>query len=177
MMDCVCVRLDSDDMAMTMNVMSHVDVFEQESTVCWTPRDPLAFWLRFGYARVRLPDKAGARFDCGVADLTWGAHRGHPRSGEMLKTKRATGLYADMDLTGVVSTLESHWVVLDAELSEIRKDFGTLRALTRKHGDFWSRPMAQLKKLRTQKENLLKECAALPAAQPCDQQPCGMRLC
>ena len=109
------------------------------------------------------------------ADL--GAHRGHPRSGEMLKTKRATGLYADMDLTGVVSTLESHWVVLDAELSEIRKDFGTLRALTRKHGDFWSRPMAQLKKLRTQKENLLKECAALPAAQPFDQQPWHMRLC
>ena len=39
-----------------------------------------------------------------------------------------------VDLTGVVSTLESHWVVLDAELSEIRKDFAVLRALTRKHG-------------------------------------------
>ena len=50
MMDCVCVRLDSDDMAMTMNVMSHVDVFEQESTVCWTPRDP-HMW-RFGYVLV-----------------------------------------------------------------------------------------------------------------------------
>jgi hypothetical protein len=75
------------------------------------------------------------------------------------KSARATGLYAEMDLTGVVSTLESHWVVLDAELSEIRKDFATLKALSRKHGDFWSRPMAQLKKLRTQKENLLKECA------------------
>ena len=69
----------------------------------------------------------------------------------------ASSLYSDMDLTGVVSTLESHWVVLDAELSEIRKDFAVLKALTRKHGDFWSRPMAQLKKLRTQKENLLKE--------------------
>ena len=82
------------------------------------------------------------------------------------KTKRATGLYAEMDLTGVVSTLESHWVVLDAELSEIKKDFNTLRALTRKHGDFWSRPMAQLKKLRTQKENLLKECAGVHSPQP-----------
>ena len=71
--------------------------------------------------------------------------------------KKASGIYAEMDLTGVISTLESHWVVLDAELSEIRKDFATLRALTRKHGDFWSRSMAQLKKLRTQKENLLKE--------------------
>lgn len=69
------------------------------------------------------------------------------------------GAYATMDLTGIVSTLESHWVVLDAELSEIRKDFGTLRALTRKHGEFWNRPMAHLKKLRTEKENLLKECA------------------
>ena len=75
----------------------------------------------------------------------------------MLKQKRATGLYSALDLTGVISTLESHWVVLDAELSEIRKDFTTLRGLTRKHGDFWSRPLAQLKKLRTQKENLLKE--------------------
>ena len=72
----------------------------------------------------------------------------------------ANSLYGQMDLTGVISTLESHWVVLDAELSEIRKDFATLKALTHKHGDFWSRPMAQLKKLRTQKENLLKECAA-----------------
>ena len=69
------------------------------------------------------------------------------------------GIYSEMDLTGVVSTLESHWVVLDAELSEIKKDFATLRALTRKHGEFWNRSMAQLKKLRTQKENLLKECA------------------
>ena len=75
----------------------------------------------------------------------------------------ANSLYGQMDLTGVISTLESHWVVLDAELSEIRKDFNSLKALTHKHGDFWSRPMAQLKKLRTQKENLLKEYAA---AQP-----------
>ena len=48
MMDCVCVRLDSDDMAMTMNVMSHVDVFEQESTVL----DPDGSPWRFGYVLV-----------------------------------------------------------------------------------------------------------------------------
>tara|TARA_B100000795_G_scaffold213730_1_gene167393 strand:+ start:2346 stop:2750 length:405 start_codon:yes stop_codon:yes gene_type:complete len=66
-------------------------------------------------------------------------------------------MYSSMDLVGIVSTLESHWVVLDAELSEIRKDFGALRTLTRKHGEFWNRPLAQLKKARTQKENLLKE--------------------
>ena len=30
---------------------------------------------------------------------------------------------------GIVSTLESHWVVLDAELSEVRKDFGALRTV------------------------------------------------
>ena len=69
----------------------------------------------------------------------------------------ASSFYGQMDLTGVISTLESHWVVLDAELSEIRKDFAILKALTRKHGDFWSRPIAQLKKLRTLKENQLKE--------------------
>ena len=67
------------------------------------------------------------------------------------------GVFSNMDLTGVVSTLESHWVVLDAELSEIRKDFASLRTLTRKHGEFWNRSMAHLKKLRIEKENLLKE--------------------
>lgn len=76
-----------------------------------------------------------------------------------------------MDLTGVVSTLESHWVVLDAELSEVRKDFATLRALTRKHGEFWNRPMAQLKKLRVQKENLLKECVHGLRFDPCARAP------
>ncbi|KOO26496.1 hypothetical protein Ctob_008754 [Chrysochromulina tobinii] len=81
--------------------------------------------------------------------LPW-SHANHIRSALL-------ALAPTVDLTGVVSTLESHWVVLDAELSEIRKDFAVLRALTRKHGEFWMRPMAQLKKLRTQKENLLKE--------------------
>ena len=32
----------------------------------------------------------------------------------------AKGEYASMDLTSVVGTLESHWVVLDAELAEAR---------------------------------------------------------
>eukprot|EP00908_Phaeocystis_cordata_P023875 Transcript_633.p1 GENE.Transcript_633~~Transcript_633.p1 ORF type:complete len:134 (+),score=51.69 Transcript_633:80-481(+) len=67
------------------------------------------------------------------------------------------GPYANMDLVGIVSTLESHWVVLDAELSEIRKDYAALRTLTRKYGEFWNRSLTQLKKVRTQKENLLKE--------------------
>ena len=39
--------------------------------------------------------------------------------------------------------------------------------LTRKYGEFWNRPLAQLKKARTQKENLLKECAALCAGLTC----------
>lgn len=84
----------------------------------------------------------------------------------MAPKRASAGVYADMDLTGIVSTLESHWVVLDAELSEIRKDYATLRALTRKHGEFWNRSMAQLKKLRVQKENLLKEYAARPPPPP-----------
>ena len=42
------------------------------------------------------------------------------------KAQAAAGGYAEMDLTRIVSTLESHWVVLDAELSEIRKDYATL---------------------------------------------------
>ena len=71
----------------------------------------------------------------------------------------AKGEYASMDLTSVVGTLESHWVVLDAELAEIKKDIASLRSLTRKYGEFWNRSLAQLKKARTQKENLLKECA------------------
>ena len=112
-------------------------------------------------------------------------------------------------------------MVLDAELSEIRKDFGALRTvpannptpltqldpkschwraaphshgqrpssltpprgravlqLTRKYGEFWNRPLAQLKKARAQKENLLKECAPparlparLPACPPASPAP------
>ncbi len=73
------------------------------------------------------------------------------------KPRHASGLYADMDLTGVVGTLESHWVVLDAELSVIRADHAHLRSMTQKHGEFWNRSLAHLKKLRAQKENLLKE--------------------
>ena len=84
----------------------------------------------------------------------------------------AKGEYASMDLTSVVGTLESHWVVLDAELSEIRKDFNLLKSFTRKHGEFWNRPLAQLKKLRTQKENLLKEYG-VAAPLPC----CAARAC
>ena len=73
--------------------------------------------------------------------------------------KRQSSLYADMDLSGVVGTLESHWVVLDAEVTEIRKDYDTLCHFAAKHGDAWSRSMSHLKKLRIKKENLLKESA------------------
>ena len=69
----------------------------------------------------------------------------------------AKGEYASMDLTSVVGTLESHWVVLDAELAEIKKDITSLRSLTRKYGEYWNRSLGTLKKLRVQKENLLKE--------------------
>ena len=69
----------------------------------------------------------------------------------------AKGEYASMDLTSVVGTLESHWVVLDAELAEIKKDIASLRSLTRKYGEYWNRSLGTLKKLRVQKENLLKE--------------------
>lgn len=64
-----------------------------------------------------------------------------------------------MDLSAVVSTLESHWVVLEAELAEIKKDYVTMRSFTRKYGEYWSRSLATLRKLRVEKENLLKEYA------------------
>ena len=54
----------------------------------------------------------------------------HSPNKTMSKPKRAAGLYAEMDLTGVVSTLESHWVVLDAELSEVRLALALALALT-----------------------------------------------
>uniref|UniRef100_A0A7S3RH43 Uncharacterized protein n=1 Tax=Strombidinopsis acuminata TaxID=141414 RepID=A0A7S3RH43_9SPIT len=70
---------------------------------------------------------------------------------------RRQGPYAGMDLSAVVSTLESHWVVLEAELAEIKKDYVTMRSFTRKYGEYWSRSLATLRKLRVEKENLLKE--------------------
>ena len=60
----------------------------------------------------------------------------------------AKGEYASMDLTSVVGTLESHWVVLDAELAEIKKDIASLRSLTRKYGEYWNRSLGTLKKVR-----------------------------
>ena len=44
----------------------------------------------------------------------------------------AKGEYASMDLTSVVGTLESHWVVLDAELAEIKKDIAAKKKLLEK---------------------------------------------
>lgn len=77
-----------------------------------------------------------------------------------------------MDLSGVLSTLESHWVVLEAELNEIRKDYAAMRTLTRKYGEYWNCSLATLKKLRVQKENLLKECVPLAEADcPAPPQP------
>ena len=68
------------------------------------------------------------------------------------------GTYAGMDLSGVLSTLESHWVVLEAELAEIRKDHSAMRTFTRKYGEgYWNRSLATLKKLRVEKETYLKE--------------------
>ena len=45
--------------------------------------------------------------------------------------RKTQGAYADMGLTPVVGILESHWVVLEAELSEIKKDTAALRMLVR----------------------------------------------
>jgi hypothetical protein len=69
------------------------------------------------------------------------------------------GAFADMDLNGVVSLLESHWVVLEAELAEIHKDYAAMRAFTRKYGEYWNRSLATLKKMRMAKETQLKEYA------------------
>ena len=45
--------------------------------------------------------------------------------------RKTQGAYADMGLTPVVGILESHWAVLEAELSEIKKDTAALRMLVR----------------------------------------------
>lgn len=84
------------------------------------------------------------------------------------------GIYAGMDLTSVVSTLESHWVVLEAELAEIHKDYAAMRAFTRKYGEYWNRSLTTLKKMRMEKENQLKECVkqCACALQPHAQRPC-----
>ena len=73
----------------------------------------------------------------------------------------AKGEYASMDLTSVVGTLESHWVVLDAELAEIKKDIASLRSLTRKYGEYWNRSLGTLKKVRAPAPPRLPKIRAL----------------
>ena len=71
--------------------------------------------------------------------------------------KLTTGPYANMELVDVVKTLEAHWVVIDAELHEIKKDVNQLRAFSKKYGNAWTASLAHLKRLASQKEALLKE--------------------
>ena len=59
---------------------------------------------------------------------------------------------------GIVSTLESHWVVLDAELSEIRKDFGALRTVRARKAHSLD---------ASGRQELPPETAHAPCATPC----------
>jgi hypothetical protein len=70
----------------------------------------------------------------------------------------AQGDFKNADLTTCLATLEAHYVVLEAELDELNRDIRLLRDYAKRYASdrLWDEPIAQLKKIRAQKEALLK---------------------
>mmetsp|Transcript_31984 Transcript_31984/g.101959 ORF Transcript_31984/g.101959 Transcript_31984/m.101959 type:complete len:108 (-) Transcript_31984:105-428(-) len=64
---------------------------------------------------------------------------------------------AKSDLLQVLSRLEAHWVVLEAELVEINKDILFCEQCLQKYGEHFSFPLHHLKELKKSKKHKMKE--------------------
>mmetsp|Transcript_34837 Transcript_34837/g.84141 ORF Transcript_34837/g.84141 Transcript_34837/m.84141 type:complete len:126 (-) Transcript_34837:242-619(-) len=64
---------------------------------------------------------------------------------------------AKSDLVNVLARLESHWVVLEAELVEINKDVTYCEQCVDKYGEYFSYPLQHLKELKRQKKGKMKD--------------------
>ena len=70
---------------------------------------------------------------------------------------------AKSDLVNVLSSLEAHWHVLEAEVIEINRDIEYSEQCLRKYGEWFNSPLQYLRELKRTKKN--KMCAApTPAA-------------
>ena len=69
---------------------------------------------------------------------------------------------AKSDLVNVLSSLEAHWHVLEAEVVEINRDIEYCEQCLRKYGEWFNSPLQYLRvrmSARAQREALLSTCA------------------
>ena len=78
-------------------------------------------------------------------------HRVHP-----LHRRRSQD--AKSDLVNVLSSLEAHWHVLEAEVVEINRDIDYCEQCLRKYGEWFNSPLQYLRELKRTKKN--KMCAS-----------------
>ena len=71
---------------------------------------------------------------------------------------------AKSDLVNVLSSLEAHWHVLEAEVLEINRDIEYSEQCLRKYGEWFNSPLQYLRELKRTKKN--KMCAAPTARSP-----------
>mmetsp|Transcript_5815 Transcript_5815/g.13941 ORF Transcript_5815/g.13941 Transcript_5815/m.13941 type:complete len:109 (+) Transcript_5815:232-558(+) len=64
---------------------------------------------------------------------------------------------AKSDLVNVLSRLEAHWVVLEAELVEINKDITYCEQCVKKYGEYFTYPLQHLKDLKRTKKQKMKD--------------------
>eukprot|EP00697_Spironema_sp_BW2_P003171 gnl/Spiro4/14244_TR7660_c0_g1_i1.p1 gnl/Spiro4/14244_TR7660_c0_g1~~gnl/Spiro4/14244_TR7660_c0_g1_i1.p1 ORF type:complete len:132 (+),score=36.18 gnl/Spiro4/14244_TR7660_c0_g1_i1:53-448(+) len=62
-----------------------------------------------------------------------------------------------MDLVGLLTSLEQHWHVLEDELAEIDRDIGYTEQCIRKYGEYYSVPLQYLHELRKSKKQKMVE--------------------
>lgn len=64
---------------------------------------------------------------------------------------------AKSDLVNVLSSLEAHWHVLEAEVVEINRDIDYCEQCLRKYGEWFNSPLQYLRELKRSKKNKMKE--------------------
>ena len=64
---------------------------------------------------------------------------------------------AKSDLINVLSSLEAHWHVLEAEVVEINRDIEYCEQCLRKYGEWFNSPLQYLRELKRTKKNKMKE--------------------
>jgi len=64
---------------------------------------------------------------------------------------------AKSDLVNVLSSLEAHWHVLEAEVVEINRDIEYCEQCLRKYGEWFNSPLQYLRELKRTKKNKMKE--------------------
>ncbi|KAL1528398.1 hypothetical protein AB1Y20_009747 [Prymnesium parvum] len=64
---------------------------------------------------------------------------------------------AKSDLINVLSSLEAHWHVLEAEVVEINRDIDYCEQCLRKYGEWFNSPLQYLRELKRAKKTKMKE--------------------